>query len=130
MARKRTIVGIGEAVLVELADRDEPAGIASAIAINATMLGSHRPRDLANRPGCGGRGARRAPLVHTALAAHEGRAPHGSGLHEAIVVALVHAAVCGWSLDKALRLAEAFARHRREYPLKPTPSSMMETTGG
>jgi len=70
------------------------------------------------------------PIVHTSLAAHEGRETHDSGLHEATVVALVHGSLCGWNLDKALRLAEAFARHRREYPLKPAPSSMMETTGG
>ena len=41
MARRRTIVGIGEALLAEHPDREEPAGLAPLVAINAILLG-HR----------------------------------------------------------------------------------------
>lgn len=39
MFRKRNIIGIGEALLAELPDHTEPAGLAALIAINAARLG-------------------------------------------------------------------------------------------
>ncbi|UCD73777.1 MAG: hypothetical protein JSV91_08245 [Phycisphaerales bacterium] len=39
MPRKKTIIGIGEALLAELPDRTEPAGLAALIAINAARMG-------------------------------------------------------------------------------------------
>lgn len=39
MARQRTIIGLGEALLVEHPDRAEPAGLASLVALQAVRLG-------------------------------------------------------------------------------------------
>ncbi|MHC4128850.1 MAG: hypothetical protein ACYSUA_11905, partial [Planctomycetota bacterium] len=39
MARKRVIVGIGEALLAEYPDREEPAGLAALVPIQAVLLG-------------------------------------------------------------------------------------------
>lgn len=39
MARKRTIVGIGEALLAEYPDREEPAGLAATVAVQTGLLG-------------------------------------------------------------------------------------------
>lgn len=39
MARRRVIIGIGEAVLAEYPDREEPAGLAALVPIHAVLLG-------------------------------------------------------------------------------------------
>ncbi len=39
MARKRIIVGIGEALLAEYPDREEPAGLAATVAVQTGLLG-------------------------------------------------------------------------------------------
>jgi sugar/nucleoside kinase (ribokinase family) len=39
MARRRTIVGIGEALLAEYPDREEPSGLAPLIALHAALAG-------------------------------------------------------------------------------------------
>jgi sugar/nucleoside kinase (ribokinase family) len=70
------------------------------------------------------------PTVHTMQAAHEGHTALEPGQHEATVAALAHGVLSGWNLDEALRLADRFARHRRDHPDEPAPTSMVVTTGG
>ena len=66
------------------------------------------------------------PVVHTPQSAHEGHEPAAPGEHYAIVVALAHGVLAGWTMRDALRLAEEFARHRRDRPQERMPADRLE----